>query len=420
MRHERGRDDLSHGGPPIPYTPPPGRACQGIALGKENETGVRNPQDSHAGAYWPSPEQALLLRAAVLPASEARAAWQALRPRVDLARLDRASLRLLPLLDANLRRHNIDDPLGDALALAREQAAARNRTLFQDGRRLLATLADAGIDTLMLKGGALAATVYGDPGLRPMSDLDVLVPTARARAAIDALERHGWAPRIAITPGFIRTQHAADLVAVSGTAKCDLHWHAYWECCRPDADVDLWAASTALDFEGVPTRALAPADQLLHVCVNGSRRARRPNLLWIPDALRLVEAGGIDWPRLLAQAAARRFALRVRTMLGYLRRAFDARVPDEALDGLGAVRVSGLERLEFRVGNRPQGLLGELPNYWCNYHRLAGGTGMPPLLGFPFYLQQTWKVRSLGETARGALTRAGQRLRAALRRHGEC
>jgi hypothetical protein len=44
---------------------------------------------------------------------------------------------------------------------------------------------------------------------------------------------------------------------------------------------------------------------------------------------------------------------------------------------------------------------------------------MPPLLGFPFYLQQTWKVRSLGETARGALARAGQRLRAAFRPQAE-
>src|ERR1700675_4628128 len=155
---------LHHRGEPVKALPPARR-----------DTGVREPQDDHGGGYWPSPDQALLLRAAVLPAPQARAAWQALRPRVDLARLDRASLRLLPLLDANLRRHGIHDPLGDALVLAREQAAARNRTLFHGGRRLLATLADAGIDTLMLKGGALAATVYGDPALRPMSDLDVLV-----------------------------------------------------------------------------------------------------------------------------------------------------------------------------------------------------------------------------------------------------
>jgi len=379
---------------------------------------VPDPQDQ-GGTYWPRPDQTLLLRAALLPASPARAAWHALRPRFDLAGLDRAALRLLPLLDANLRRHGIDDCLGGALGRAREQAAARNRALFQGGRRLLAALAEAGIDTLMLKGGALAATLYGDAGLRPMSDLDVLVPTARARAAIDALERHGWTPRIAITPGFIRTQHAADMIAEGGALKCDLHWHAYWECCQPDADADLWAASTVLVFEGVPTRTLAPADQLLHVCINGSRRARRPNLLWIPDALRLVEAGGIDWPRLLAQAASRRFALRARTMLGYLRRAFDARVPEEVLEGLGALRVSALERREFRLGNRPQGLLGELPNYWCNYRRLDGGTGMPPPLGFPFYLQQTWKVRTLGEAARGALARAGKRLRAAFRPRAE-
>jgi hypothetical protein len=164
---------------------------------KDADEGVQDAQEDHAGAYWPSPAQALLLRAAILPEPQASAAWHAIRSRVDLARLDRASLRLLPLHHGNLRRHGIEDPLAGALALARDQAGARNRTLFEGGRRLLTTLADVGIDTLMLKGGALAATVYGDPGLLPMSDLDVLVPTARARDAVGALERQGWAPRAA-------------------------------------------------------------------------------------------------------------------------------------------------------------------------------------------------------------------------------
>ena len=82
----------------------------------------------------------------------------------------------------------------------------------------------------------------------------------------------------------------------------DEHWHVYWECCGPHADDALWARSQPLDFEGVTTRRLAPADQLLHVCVHASRRANRPQLLWIPDALVVMRAGGVEWPRLLEQA----------------------------------------------------------------------------------------------------------------------
>lgn len=370
---------------------------------------------SAAGTYWPSREQELLLRVALLSANDAMAAWQALRPRLDVAALDRASQRFLPLVAASLDRLGVRDPLVDEIAQFREASAAKNRALFEGGRRLLSVLAAANIDTLLLKGGALAVTVYGERALRPMSDLDVLVPTGRARDAIDRLGRAGWAPRTAITPGFIRMQHAADLIEREGAIKCDLHWHAYWECCAPLADVDLWSGSAPLDFDGVVTRALAPADQLLHVCVNGSRRARRPNLLWIPDAMHLLRAGGIDWERLVSQAAARRFALRTRTMLAYLRSALGAPVPNDVLTRLAGIRVSRLERAEYRIGNRPQGLLGELPNYWCNYRRLGSVPGLPAPLGFPFYLQQTWRVRSLGEAARGALTRAGQRLRGALR-----
>lgn len=373
------------------------------------------PGPPTGGGYWPSRDQELLLRVALLPAEDATAAWQTLRPRLDLAALDRASQRLLPLVAAGLDRHGLRDPLAADIARFRDAAAARNRSLFEGGRRLLTVLAQAGIETMLLKGGALAVTVYGDPTLRPMSDLDVLVPTARARDAIDRLERAGWAPRAAITPGYIRMQHAADLIERAGALKCDLHWHAYWECCAPLADVELWTSSAPLDFQGVATRALAPADQLLHVCVNGSRRARRPNLLWVPDAMSLLRAGGIDWERLVSQAAARRLALRTRTMLAYLRGTFGAPVPSAVLARLAEVRISRLERAEYRIGNRPQGLLGELPNYWCNYRRLGHVTGVPSPLGFPLYLQQTWRVRSLGEAARGALTRAGQRLRGALR-----
>ena len=364
------------------------------------------------GAYWPSPHQETLLRAALSDGAAARRAWELVRPGLDPERADHASQQILPLLGANLARLGVTDPLVNRLATLRERTGAENRALFAAGRQILLALHAAGVDTLMLKGGALAVSVYRDIGLRPMGDLDVLVRTGQARAAVEALAAAGWCGRAAVTPEYIRTQHAADLFA-AGDLKCDLHWHVYWECCGPDADDELWAASVPLAFAGVDTRTLAVADQLLHVCVHGSRRARRPGIRWIADALAVLRAGGVDWARLLGQAAERGVVLRAGTMLLYLRDAFAAPVPDEVVGELQALPVSWLERVEYRVGNRPQGLLGELPSYWCNYRRLRRAAGGSPL-GFPRYLQQTWKLGSLGQVVGAALNRAAQRVRTAV------
>jgi len=371
-------------------------------------------ESGRAGGYWPSAGQEVLLRAALLSGTDAIEAWRALRPQLEMAGASRATRRLLPLLAANLRRLGIDDPLAAGVEAIRRKTAEKNRRLFDAGRNLLTVLAEAGIATLILKGGALVPQRYGDLGIRPMSDLDVVVPTSQAEAAIQALDGAGWSARTAVTPAFIRMRHAVDLLEAGTSLKCDLHWHVYSECCGPHADDDLWAASVPLDFEGVHTRTLGPADQLLHLCVHGSRRARRQLLLWIPDALLVLRAGDIDWPRLVAQARGRRFVLRAATMLAYLSREFAAPVPDDVLTRLETVPVSVLERFEHWVINRPEGLLGELPGYWCNYRRLRADGLITSALGFPRYLQQTWGVTSLGEVGRAALDRARKRVRAAI------
>lgn len=366
------------------------------------------------GAYWPDREHELLLRAALLSGSDAIQAWQMLQASFDAGRADRAAHRLLPLLGANLRRHGVVDPIVEAGDRARERAGVNNRALFDAGRGLLRILAEAGIDTLVLKGGALATRLYREAGLRPMSDLDVLVPTDRAEMAIETLRLAGWRPRVAITPAFIRMQHGADLFTEGSSLKCDLHWHAYGDCCQPDADIDLWAASVPLDFEGVPSRALGPADQLLHVCAHGSRRTRYPQFQWVADSLLLLRDIGTDWARFIAEAGRRRFVLRAGTMLAYLRKTFGAPVPAEVLGRLEALPVSRFERFEYWVANRRQGLLGGLPGVWCSYHRLRDGQPMPPPR-FSDYLQQVWHVESREDLAWGALARARERLRAAVR-----
>jgi hypothetical protein len=144
--------------------------------------------------------------------------------------------------------------------------------------------------------------------------------------------------------------------------------------------------------------------------MHASRRANRAQLLWIPDALLVLGAGGIEWSRLLAQAQRRRFVLRAAAMLTYLRHPFAAPIPEEVLRHLRALPVSRLERFEFWVGNRRQGVLGELPSYWCKYRRLRADGQLSWPLAFPRYLQQVWDLPSLGAVPGAALDRARARI----------
>ena len=57
---------------------------------------------------------------------------------------------------------------------------------------ILDAFQDAGIQTLVLKGAALAHLVYPHPGLRVMRDVDILVSKSEARRAQARLAEMGF------------------------------------------------------------------------------------------------------------------------------------------------------------------------------------------------------------------------------------
>jgi hypothetical protein len=360
--------------------------------------------------YWPTEQQTLILRAALSPSESAMNAWLSLRGRLDLDSIDLASQRLLPLLERNLTRLGIKDPLLVRCKGIHRYHWSRNQVLFHRGRDLLAALAAAGVDTLLLKGAALVTRYYGDPGLRPMNDFDVAVPAAAAAEAVAVLERSGWSSVYRITPSFRRVKHAA-LFEDRGRRHCDLHWRILEESSQAADDEDLWRASDEIEFQGQRIRILSPADQLLHVCVHGARWAPDAGIRWIADAMLIIAAGGIDWQRLADGAGKRRFVLRMRETLEFLRTAMAAPIPDAVVADLRARPETRIERLERQILSREHRLLGQLPLYWCQHVRAHDGVPLPAAAAtFARYLQHAWGLEALREVPRSALARAARRL----------
>jgi hypothetical protein len=365
----------------------------------------------NAAACWPSLEQELLLRAAALDSPYAIEAWTAWQAAVDIENLDPGSFRLLPLLQRNLTRLGVTGPLMQRLRGVHRQAWFRNTVLFGRTADVVRALADAGIDTLLLKGIPLALRYYREESTRPMADADVLVRENDAAAAVECLQRHGWASQQPL-PRWPPPHRGSWAFRNDAGHELDLHWHVFADCLGAHDDDDLWEASVPLLVSGAATRALAPADQLLHVLAHGIHWNPLPSIRWVADAAAIVSASesALDWDRLLAQAKRRQLTMVVAAGLPYIRELLGVPVPDAVLTALAARPAGAAEW--FALWARTTG--GAVPGawrMWNGYARSLAGTGRwPTPIGFVDYLREAWLVDSGWEipaVVREKLARAG-------------
>ncbi len=368
------------------------------------------------GSVRPTPEQELLLLAALLEGPEAVAAFESWATRVNFDLLDQGSYRLLPALHANLRTRDVTHPLMSRLQSVSRAAWYRNQLLRHRGAEVVRSLESAGLETLLLKGAALVARGYADVGTRPMSDVDVLVRRKDANAAMDMLLAAGWEPWPKISrralASALTTRHA--MAFRKEGAEVDLHWHVFFRDHDVPSDERLWTASEPAKFGGVATRVLGPADQLLHVIVHGAHWNAMSPIRWVADSLTVIRgAPEMDWGRFVETARTRRFVLAAREGLTYVSDAFQAAVPPSTLAALDALPVSALEREDHALNGRPPDLRGIAKRVLVDYALLFPKDRTPALrrlVLFPSFLRDRWALESFagmpGYAARSLLRRA--------------
>ncbi len=229
---------------------------------------------------------------------------------------------ILPLVARHLA--SSDRPLAPAAVAA--ELRRRHAASAQQGLALTAALvealralAEAGIEAVPFKGPLLAAAVYGDVGLRPFRDVDILVRPSELAAAVAALRPLGWE----VLPGQgrlssrLRCAWVSDLLLARGDALLELHWRL----TQPffgiaDTLDDLRADLAPAAIGGAATATLAPDALLLYLCVHGATH-RWARLGWICDVAELLCAGAPEdpealWRRARAAGAGRMLALGVR------------------------------------------------------------------------------------------------------------
>lgn len=374
-------------------------------------TGMSSATRYQSGGCWPSATQRLLLQAALCDGESARSAWEKWRVAVDIAHLESASHRLLPLLDHNLTAWHI--PIAEAdkaifTCIARE-TWLKNQVLMARGAALIYELEALGIATLVFKGAALAGQFYRDLSLRPMNDFDILVPSHQVMQAYKWALQNGW--EFDVEPDdvpqsdvFLENLHGQGFRNAQGQS-FDLHKHLLHHCNAPNADTDFWNASIETDIQGTTTRTLCATDHLLVALVHGVQWEANISLRWIADAMMILRASSdeighheIDWNRVLEQTCQRRLHLPILHGLRYLETTFDAPIPQSVLDELARLFVTPAERLEFHGWTTSHLTHHPLMRFYLRYLQFArreiseGRRGK--IFDLPLYLQHMWQLRS--------------------------
>lgn len=154
-------------------------------------------------------------------------------------------------------------------------AAAHFMRREHELKEVLQTLASAGVPVVLLKGAAVAYSVYPNPVLRTMGDVDLWIPHAQLVPARQALHAIGYTVR---SQEDHRPQALQDALAGEtrmmrdrpGAGLVELHWNLYpGEWLRHTTCIDeakIWARSVPI--EGMNMRRPTGEDLVLHASVH--------------------------------------------------------------------------------------------------------------------------------------------------------
>jgi hypothetical protein len=163
----------------------------------------------------------------------------------------------------------------------------------------VAPLTGAGLEPLVFKGPAVARR-YPELGLRPMGDIDILLPVADHSRALEALRRARWHVVRAGGPGHYDTQLIHSEVP---SLSLEVHYGLEPSSERVTAldPAALWERRVPLDCAGTPAFGLSPADELVVLAAHAGKPFHGfTRLVWIADLAMIVgdaarRGSPIDW-----------------------------------------------------------------------------------------------------------------------------
>jgi hypothetical protein len=219
--------------------------------------------------------------------------------------------RIAPLLWRAFGAADARDELGSSRAVLCGMAdSSRMEAILLIPRAValaVRPLTEAGLEPVVFKGPAVAAR-YPEPGLRPMEDIDLLLPRRDHQRALAALAAAGW--RV-VRPGGSDRYDTVLLHDDVPSLSLELHYGLEGTSQRvtaldPEA---LWERRRPIACAGTPAFGLPLTDELVVLAAHaGKPHHGFVRLAWIADVAMMVGGAAergtpVDWGHVRALAA---------------------------------------------------------------------------------------------------------------------
>lgn len=225
----------------------------------------------------------------------------------------------------------------DAMTLLGRHAAgivllnARHRRLLL---RVVTALEGLGVRPLVVKGWPLAADLYADPTLRPVLDVDVLVPPADAERVARALEGPDL-PRFVDTAvhDVFEDHHHIVLSGTGGTV--EVHFRLLAVSGRAVFQPsDLFSSLRESDVLGHRIARLSLEHEFVYLAAHAANHLFA-RLSWVLDLnLWLLKYGGADWAKIARLARQAHLATMVGCAMVAVENLFGTKAPPLLREGL--------------------------------------------------------------------------------------
>jgi hypothetical protein len=274
-----------------------------------------------------------------------------------------------------------------SLAASYQQALVTNSSLLRAQQAIISTLSSNGIQAIPLKGPSLALRLYGNLGLRPINDIDLLIRRRDIARLDQILQRHGYHPLGARAKwmGYAALLHADLAYRAPQGAKIEMHWELTHQ---PIYRIGLransaWVRTRILTLMGNNMPCLDAADELRFLCLHCTVDHRltmghpmelaRIRLIWLVDIAQLIQSLPADWSwsTFTNETIALRLATPILIALAHCQAYLDLHVPPRVMDLLLEAALTPAERRAWTISQGGVATTENIQAHLANAHGIG-------------------------------------------------
>jgi hypothetical protein len=250
------------------------------------------------------------------------------------------------------------------LTAAYYNTTAHNQIMYIELQKILNAFSQANIPVIVIKGAVLATTVYSKIGLRPMGDLDLLVPEDLIDSATRLLVELGFVPKSQPSPEHYLIDLNVHLWKKQ--PKCSVEIHKNLIASRsswysPTMDW-FWDQSIAIgdrfqELVGINLKNIFRLTPTAHILYQSAHiklqhRGDQSKMIWFYDLdLQIRRENTIDWEQLTYKAKEFRWGPALLAAVCETRSYLGTPIPETELENLSKLQDQQAKRLVNRKAN---------------------------------------------------------------------